>query len=730
MKPIEAEAPLEPDSALKKKKKKKKKKNNKKDVAENKVKVEIVENKVDVDDPVDSSSDSDSEASIGVVETKSTSQEAYNMGISASILMEARSNSAAITDPIKLIIEDVQRLTVNRGINKYNDEIIRDCVMKMFDNSLNYNNSEDVLEQLLQNKHAGPAKNATNRKASPAPSDTPSTINAKVSSKPIVVAEVTDPVVETTSQVKVKTAKPVKKLTIFEEIASNHEPVEAAKLMISKLGNENDKEDFFACKALEMLLRKILMNKTGASNDVTSLKLLVTCLLQHKGQSDEYILEVMGSSLEKMIKDIHDYDNVSLLGNTIDIICSRIVGLLRSSYDELRSRYRQAPPDLHLKEKLDRSDQELNGVINELQRITATGSQDARTLMVSADLETDKLLLSIETLEIFHMAKASCVVQSRGVSLSLPPPSGNVKQIETQIYSSLGETVESVNEKLSRQSGIKNQINQINRESSDKLRPLEDEVQNINHSINKLAAEKEMLLKKIQNIDLELNGVKNRRTTLEGACADIIAGRDKQLEKLYSRDSDYVKMSKLNNFGTSIKNNLAALESTVSTYVRNDPVSMELASVLSSTAEFNRMQMLQNSIIPYLESQVAIIEFMSRRIYLTKDKIEYTREEIIEYNKLKLPQQVKENEEIIVSLRENIIEDVASLQGIQQIVIDHVYKWSNAMQSSKGIGAKSMAHLLPNNQLSSFRGCLQRIVKAFAEAKVESIPDFNVLLNN
>jgi len=726
VKPIEVAAPHESDVALKKKKKKKKKKKSstKKEPVENVTIEDRVENK-EVIDEHDSESDSDSDASVGVVETKSVNQEAYNMGISASVLMEARSNSSTITDPIKMIIEDVQKLTTNRGISGYSEEVIRNCVMKMFDNSLNYNNSEEVLEQLLQNKNASP-KNTANRKA---PS-TASIASVNVQAKPSAPVETVSPVVNTVNQVKVKSAKPVTtNLTIFEEIVSNQPPIEAVKLMTTKLGDERSKNELFACKALEMLLHKILIKAGGTTADIAAFKSLMASLLQHKGESNEYILEVIGNSLEKITKDINDYGDAShALDSTVDIISIRVVGMLKSSYDELKNRHNQTPPDLHLKAKLEKSDHELSCVINELQRMTISGTQDARMLMVNADLETDKLLLSIETLEIFHMAKASCIVPKNKAASSLP--SSSSKQIESQIFSSLGETAESMNEKLSRQSGIKNQINQINRESVDKLRPLEDEIGKINHSINNLAAEKEMLLKKIHSIDVELNGVKNRRTTLEGACADIIAGRDKQLEKLYSHDKDYVKISKLNNFGTSIKNNLATLESTITTYLCNDPASVELATVLSSTAEYNRNQTLQNSVIPYLESQVAIIEFMSRRVYLSKEKIEYVREEIKEYTKLKLPLQVKENEEIIATLHENIIEDVNSLQGIQNVVIDHVHKWSQAMQATKGIGAKSIAHLLPNNQLSLFRGCIQRIITAFTEAKVETSPEFYSLLHN
>lgn len=652
--------------------------------------------------------------------------------ISKAEMTKFSGNQMNKADPIELVIDDVIKVSNSRGLS-FNRATISQCVHKMWDAGLNYDDTESIID-LLKNDSATSSPN-TSAKFKKKTAENSATIpkivpksNQSNHSQPL------DTVVVTSSSSNIMQLPLSSTIGANEVVQSQHilpsnasasqvlehislstessllETIASCSLWIASqrhlLGSCKAADElFFSTTCIENILFR-LFKGTEKSDDVyQEMSALFNTLLagytfdniDTKAISQTLVTQIkmLGTSIDAINKHIPSpHEVLSKLSKRVATTISNTWRCISCEYDVNQSNVQNA---LKLS-TLNAINKSIESTKQSLIQQKMADTNDLKSKFMLRDLGISSLELQISALnevlgnkDYYKQIGSNVVSKSLSSQHKMKSYDGEYKQLEDALLHC-------------RKDVVKSAAASTVPTSSATLKPLEVELNNCIMAVNQLSAEKELLLQKVKSVELQVQEYQTKQSVLESSLRSLSAvnasaAAHTMITSIAADSRDYKEVV------STIVNGIKDVEDRLSSIICAKPVD-DTSIFTYSTSNTNRINDIIENINGYVTTEGSCISLIVERIVLAMKKVSHMEGEVTAYKALNMKNMIDHFESSMTQLKSEIVEDTEVLQQLQVELIDLISK-ANTAVSSYDPGA--VAKAVPKAAIKSIATALLRL---------------------
>lgn len=312
-------------------------------------------------------------------------------------------------------------------------------------------------------------------------------------------------------------------------------------------------EVFFSSKAMEIILGKLIVEPNRLSNysmrsALSNLLSLVLNLPPDSQDLTQRLVEEVDALAECVrqsrvpVVDGAAYSQFLSPGSqSVAVIASRLADALRKFRGEMRTAFSSTSSATEvgdLQKKIIAIDSALDAIKGSLLQIlgsedtSLSSSPELKVLLEAREARYEQFRLNLEALQTLkassHLTATGAVLKfSHEKKQSATTPACIIagpqadKQISTCLLAEIGETTTSLELKISKADAAQQYLNKLVADSNSRLAPIRDELQELNHKITSMEAQRAHHLRLVDEMDIELAIAHARKSALQDAHVDI-----------------------------------------------------------------------------------------------------------------------------------------------------------------------------------------------------------------
>lgn len=611
-------------------------------------------------------------------------------------------------DPITNTIEDVLRRS------NFEKSKVHDVVMKMWDNGLNYDDVDAVLEQLhIQEDCDFTVDDEDNVELTKEMIEMATPPIETISRNPVesvqsemqarVAGESATSVVahQSSESPSQHMASEVEEITLPArlEAAAAHSDLAVALAALCAWASVTDAggmKDFFNARALEIILQRVLSDSTEPIPSETRSGL--STLLHHvlrlaplsSGSTAVSALVESIDSLKAQVLSLKTLTSpspshnflVDSLAHRVGMSIRRLHALMLSLCNGGSIQATLANLDTALAHATAAIDQHIDESRNDS---TRSSTLDLKSTFTKRELLHERLLLELEAAEALR--EATLRPRSATSSARVGGTLDDDESLETAVLAEVGETRASIAAKKSHAQLTRSYVDRVMQDHNDARSSISVELKACIDHVGVLQGRHDDLMLQVQRIEREISLASAKRATLQGKLSDEQKRYDERLSSLDGSQSQVMVALRIEDGARCLVSRVRDLEASLTSVVNG-----ALRPVAPPAEEYPlRVAAVSDALGAYVESEAKCISALANRVKVVENRLQLLRREADEYRALDMQTIGAEIEGTIDKLSENAAEDTRTLSALRTALSEAIQRFASCLTADlAGVGMVAM----------------------------------------